>query len=175
MKILFYINTSVLLVLALSACGSDLKPYSPERKKKYYGMTYRQLAPEPVYNRLAWVYLPEPLPSKEMPGVAAPAISPVVHLELKDVSIEEAAEMLASTARYKSLVDASLTGRRVSFNSLGTIDELARQFAKSEKISVDVDHPARLVRFSAGSSLAPALYQDNQVLGGSENEHKSNN
>lgn len=157
------------LCLALNACSTSGKPFAP-REKVVFGHVYRQHAPEPVYNRVRWVHLPEPLPSADIPGANAPAIKPVVHLELKNVPIADAATTLASTARYKSFVESSLFGRKVTFDSLGTLDELALQLSRKEGITIEVDHEHRLVRFMA-KEVQPSFYRGEVAL----NEHQSNN
>ena len=155
--------------LLLSGCWVSEKGYTPIEKKQF-GYVYRQHAAEPVYNRLRWVHLPEPLPSAETPGSGAAPIIPVVHLELKNVTIEEAAATLASTGRYRSFVESSLVGRKVSFDSLGTMDELASQLAARENLQIEVDHKRRLVRFMA-KDVRPTFFRDEVAL----DEHQSSN
>jgi len=162
--------TAILLVLALSCgCGPAGKQWKPGRQRRGYNMTERQLAPEPVYNRLRWVHLPYTTPPAEAGSAAGVRYMPVVHLELSNATLQEAASTLASIARYSSFCASPLANRRISINALGTIDELGASIASAENIEVIIDHNAREVRFLQ-RQLKPA-FADNEV----SNEHQQNN
>lgn len=139
---------SLACLAALGACSSGAGP-APEKSRKTFAVAYRTLPPEPVYGRLRLVHLPEPLPSAEKPLSDSPRMLPVMHLELKNVTMQQAAQALAETARYRSYCDPALSSRKVTFNSLGTIDELAQSLARANNISVLVDHAGREVKVLA--------------------------
>ena len=147
-SVIFKTGILLLLLSTLSACFAGAGP-APEKKRTTFAVAYRALPPEPVYGRLSMVRLPEPAPSAEMPVSDSPRMLPVMHLELKNVTMSEAAQALAETARYRSYCDPNLASRRVSFNSLGTIDELAQNLARSNSVSVSVDHANREVKVLA--------------------------
>lgn len=160
MKRLLTIGIALLAVgTVLSACGPTAKEWKPSRKVRSYGFAHRQLAPEPVYSRTRWVHLPEPLPGRESPQSEAPTLVPVFHFEVKDATCQETAVSLAAAARYNGLCAGELAERKITFNALGTIDELAQGISRQEKIRVVVDHQGRLVRFMA-AGVEPSLYGD---------------
>ena len=150
------------LSVLLAACFPMGKRWEPTDKKKVYGASHQQLAPQPVYNRLRNVELPDVMPpaTAEMRGQK---YMPVVHLELKTARLEEVASALASLGRYRSYCAGTIANRRVSVNALGTLEELAAEIAAQEKIEVVVDHEAREVRFLA-RTVSPAFTQ-NEVSG----------
>ena len=156
------ITAVTLLTLVLAGCWPMGKRWEPGDKKKVFGATHQQLAPEPVYNRLRWVQLPDVMPSAEV-ETAGQRYFPVVHLELKGARLEEAAATLASLGRYHSYCAGTIASRRISVNALGTLDELAAEIAAQEKIDVIVDHDSREVRFLA-RTVAPA-FSENEVSG----------
>ena len=136
----------------LSACGPTAKKWEQEKQIHVYGVAFRQLPPEPVYNRLRWVHLPEILPSRELPEADSPQIYPVFHLQLKNGNLEETAIILAATARYSSYCASSIARQKVNINLLGTIDELGSEIARRSGIHVVVDHVNKQVRFLAKSA-----------------------
>lgn len=162
-------NISALLATAamlLSGCGPTAKEWQPEKDtQKVYSVAANQLAPEPVYNRQRWVYLPEPLPSRELPDSDAPEIRPVFHMQLKNTKLEEVARLLAATARYNSYCNSSIADKKISIDTLGTIDELAEAISTKANIHVTVDHNDKQVRFLVGnadaeSSTSPKFSSD---------------
>ncbi|MDZ4787221.1 MAG: hypothetical protein SGJ02_14200 [bacterium] len=142
----------------------------------------RQLAPEPVYNRLRWVHLPEVLPEKRTGSKAASSsirinksntmIFPVIHFELKNGTLAEASQMLGASARYKSSCDASIAEKHITLVALGTIHELANKISDLGGIEVIIDHAGREVRFVPRNSENKLRFFDNTV---SEYEHRSVN
>src|SRR5690606_1426600 len=115
--------------------------------KLAYSVSYRQTAPQPVYNRLRWVHPPEVLPARATHESTAPTIFPVFHVDLRNSTLEEAARVLAATARYESYCSSAIANRKISFNRLGTLNELAAALAASAGITVQVDHDMKTVRF----------------------------
>ena len=120
------------------------------RTMYYYPM--RQLAPEPVYNRLRTGYLPQPLPSRKANPSDAALILPVFQFEVNDITLHEASQILANTARYHSYCAPSVAQQHISLATIGTIDELAAEIGRQAGISVIVDHNNREVRFVASNA-----------------------
>lgn len=158
--------TLATLAVGLGGCGGEVKQWAPEREQKAYAMAYRQVAPQPVYNRLRWVQLPEVLPERDTADTSAPTIFPVFHLDLKNASLDEASRTLAATARYDSFCSSSIAGKKISLNRLGTVDELANEIAESAGITVQVDHSMKTVRFLPKLAPQPEFPAD-EVLAGS--------
>ena len=141
--------------ILLSACGPQMKEWTPDKKTPaVYEISARQTPPQPVYKKLRWVNLPEPLPSREPLESGAPVIKPVFHMELKNATLEEAAAALASTARYGSYCASTVADRKITINSLGTTDELANEISGKASVHVVVDHGNRQIRILAGASEA---------------------
>jgi hypothetical protein len=172
--------------LTLSACGPTVKEWSPDRQKVGYAQAYRQLPPQPVYNRLRWVYAPEVLPARETSSESsAPTIMPVFHLDLKNATLEEAARTLAATTRFSSYCSSTIADRKISINRLGTVDELAGEIAGAAGITVQIDRQSQTVRFLPKLAPQPEFtteessqkVSDSQVLRNevTSNEHQSVN
>ena len=168
----------------LSGCsGREQKQWKPETERRAFAVAPRQLAPEPVYNRLRWVHPPDVLPSREIAQNAAPVILPVIHLDLKNSTLDQAAAALASSSRYSSFCASSIANRRISISKLGTIDELANEIEAVAKIRVQVDHQGHALRFFPKPTTAPTIYATGAeppaatVVGQEvlKNEYKSDN
>ena len=136
----------ILLVLVVSGCSQHSAPTS---ERKLFGISVRKHEPQPVYKRTRLAYLPAPIPVARTYNSTAPLILPVIHFELADASLEEAAKVLGQTARYSSYCASTIAEKRISITALGTVDELAQAIAKSAKIETVVDHHNREIRFLA--------------------------
>jgi hypothetical protein len=79
---------------------------------------------------------------------------------MKKATLEETAKILASMARYSSYTSPSLAKQKFSFESLGTIDELARIIGDKAGIKVVVDHDNKEVRFLVRTAYEPTLYSE---------------
>lgn len=127
------------LVLLLGACsGND--PYVVE----YYEPAYRQAPPEPVYSRLTWSHVPEPIQPRNPDS--APLIMPVISFEMQDASLKEAIESLAATMGYRGEYPGELAGRRISIQMQGTIIEVLLEIGHQADAYTMLDHKERLVR-----------------------------
>lgn len=146
--------------MSFSGCAASGKPYEPKKARTVFYFPSRQHAPEPVYNRLREVRVPDPLPSGYFGAETAPIIHPVFHMKVKDVTLEKAAQLLASTARYNSFCAGTIADRKISINDLGNIDELGRKIARKADIHVVVDHENAQVRFLAHEVVSPKLYDE---------------
>jgi len=171
--------------VAGSGCGADLKEWAPERERVGIAPVYRQVPPQPVYNRLRWVHLPEVLPVSSLSS-SAPAILPVFHLVLKNATLEDAAHTLAAMTRFDSYCSSSLADRKITIDRLGTLDELAAEIAVAAGITVQIDRASETVRFLPKMAPVPEFWgapengQEtpiNEVLNNevSLNEHQSIN
>ncbi|MCB9030747.1 MAG: hypothetical protein H6619_06815 [Deltaproteobacteria bacterium] len=133
-----------LTVLSLAGCSS--KKAAPEPDPTF-SIAKRQVAPDPTYNRLRWANLPDVIPGEPKISEGTPYLFPVMHFELKNGTLEEAAQMLASTARYASYCSSSLADKKISIDTLGTIHDVAQSIAQKAQIDVVIDHDTRQVRF----------------------------
>jgi len=157
-------------ILSLSFAGcAGVKEYEPNEKGKrtLFMPVVRSEAPEPVYARTRWVHPPDNLPNRDRPGAVeelplqtAPRLRSVFHLSLKNSTLEETARVLAATSRYSSYTAPSIAAEKVSVDNLGTIDELARIIESKAHIQVVVDHQNKEVRFLAGHTEPPKLFDE---------------
>lgn len=144
----FPLCLSLLLVGSLLSSCSARPAWEAESDVRVHPIASRQLPPEQVYSRVRWVHPPEVLPSRQVStGQGKPRVLPIIHLKLQNASLEEAARVVAASARYQSFVSSSASNKRVTIQSLGTIDELAEELAKKTNTEVLVDHETRSVRF----------------------------
>ncbi|RIL05041.1 MAG: hypothetical protein DCC75_12055 [Proteobacteria bacterium] len=147
-------TSSILVLLALTAalvsCGPTMKEWEPDKKNPHvYAISFRQTPPPESYHRLRWVHLPEPLPAAYRRSTAQVRMTPVLGMELSNLTLEQAAKELADSVNYRSYVASSVAGRTLSLNSLGTVEELAHQLARATNTRVHVDHTTRSLRFLA--------------------------
>ncbi len=169
----FDTNTRHTLMTSLTACAMSMSvcflvgcSSTPATKKapRVHSIAHRQLPPEPVYNRLRWVEPPEVMPKRERQYTdTRPLILPVFHLELQDSTLKEASLVLAGTARYHSYCSSLIADKKISVQSLGTIDELAELIASKANIRVIVDHTNKEVRFLAQQVNQPQFSNVNGV------------
>jgi len=146
--------------LLFGGCSTTSVPeWQPEKRTRTFSVAQRQLPPEPVYSRLRWVRPPENIPGDQGVSDSAPAIMPVMHLEVKDTSLEEVAKILASAAQYSSYCSSLIAKQTVTISRLGTLDELGTEVQKAAQIRVIIDHGTRQIRFLADHApTAPQLY-----------------
>ena len=148
---------SGLMLLGLSACGPSMKEWQPEDSSpKIYSISFRQIAPEAVYRRTRWVHLPDVLPASDVDSFASASIEPIFHLQLRNSTLEEAAQALAKAAGYSSFCASTLAQRKISINSLGTLRELAAEIGSAAAIHAVVDETSRQVRFLASQASESA-------------------
>ena len=135
-------------LLCVSGCSStevvDTEIRPPTAIKPY--------ASEGVYNRLRLAHLPKPLPSTKATKAKAqlrraPIILPAVHLEMHEATLEETLEALSTTTSYHTYCSSKVAEKKISINTLGTIDELAEKISIAGGINVIVDHDTRSVSF----------------------------
>jgi hypothetical protein len=143
---------SVFTILLLSVVPGLLACSSTEptgvAKEKTFTIATRQLPPEKPYSMTRWVRPPQVLPPRTAPVRASSSyISPVVHYKVKDISLKEAALVLAATTRYRSYCSSLISDQRLTLDSLGTLDELAEEIETLAGIDVIIDHDNKEVKF----------------------------
>jgi hypothetical protein len=148
---------------AIGGCSSSKSAESIEETLRAHRVSLRQVAPQPVYSRVRFVHEPSPLPSREIPESNAGMISPMVQLDLKNATLEEASSVLAAVSRYSSYTASSIASQRISLSMLGTVDEIATRIAAEAGIKVVVDHRVRQVRFLTGTVATDSL--DESAIG----------
>ena len=144
MKVEVGIKLALALVLGLSVACSSKEPVEIVIDE-YYPST-RQLPPEPVYSRLAWSNLPEPVPSAY--SKKSPYLRPVMAFDLPRSNLEEALEALSQTIGYELSYPKKLRRKPVSLQVEGTVDEVAREIARQTNLDVHLNHGARRVEVS---------------------------
>jgi hypothetical protein len=147
MKILLSLLTIPLLSL-IACSSSQVEPKSV----KTYSIATRQLPPEPAFVSTRWVRPPQVYPSKTTQSKSAtPKVYPVMHLKLNNSTYKNAAMVLAAPLNYRSYCSESLAKRRITIDSLGTVDELASKIEALSGMKVIVDHNEREVRIYGNS------------------------
>ena len=124
---------------------SEAAKVPPPKPPIIYSVATQQYAQEPVYSRIRYVYLPEPIPSSSAP--LGPEIPHQFNFKVKSVPLSKAAKILASLSSYDSYCSGSIADRRLTLQKTGTVDELAEAIAQQAQIRVVVDHQNREVRF----------------------------
>ncbi len=159
--ILFRAGAAALLAAAFLGCSRHA-PVDSERK--VFGVSVRRYDPQPVYKRTRLAYLPAPIPVARTYRSTAPLILPVIHFELTDASLEDAARILGETSRYSSYCASSVADKKITLTALGTVDELAKKIAKVADISTIVDHHNREIRFLATEGEAAEALPNPELL-----------
>ncbi len=155
MRVSSYLLSIVFLLLCATGCSTRSRQ---EKPVKQYVAATRQNSPAPVYNRVTMVRPPEVLPPRDINYDGAPRVLPVIHLDLKGVTLETVAQTLAGSARYRSYCAAAIANRKFTIDALGTIDELADSISKRANVYVSVDHVNKEVRFLQNTKKSPRLY-----------------
>ncbi|MCB0338335.1 MAG: hypothetical protein KDD53_01970 [Bdellovibrionales bacterium] len=157
------LGLSLALSIGVIGCSSHDAEIKPERFVLVPPAT-RQLPPDPVYSRLRWGLQPQVLPSvNKKPSDNTPLILPVVHFDMGEGSVEEAAQILTATTSYSAYVSSKVGSRMITLNSLGTVNELAEEIGRLAHIDVVVDHNNKEIRFLARRDTMheePRFYQN---------------
>lgn len=135
---------ALILALALVGCSSkdDYKPLPPSA---------RQSPPEPPYVTVMEGRPPHPVPQTEKARLGM-ADKLILKLSSTNKYLGDVATDLANQSGYRIFVVPSMSKRRVSIDSSGTIDDLATELAKNAGCKVSVDHIAKEIRFVAGTT-----------------------
>ncbi len=123
-----------------------------------YLTTPRQTPPQPVYNRVMMARPAEVLPSRKVTFQNAPKTSPILHLEVNNVSLEQATRELGSLARYRTYTAAAVADKNISLDGVGTIDELADTLGREAEVYVSVDHGNHEIRVLPPKKTSAKLY-----------------
>jgi hypothetical protein len=151
-----FLAAALTALCSVAGCSTKEQPkWTPEKKKKVFAIATRQLPPEPIYNPLRWVRPPQVLPTRKVEASDAPTLMPIVHFEVTDRPLQEVALILAATASYRSYCSSQIADRKLTLNTLGTMEELAREIEKNADVNVVIDHRLREVRFLTKEFVAP--------------------
>lgn len=137
---------ALMLLSTICGCSKHEPKWNPEEGTPIYSVAFRKLPPDPVYNRVRFGYPPETMPVRAAPEVRSNEIMPVIHLQVKNESLENTALILASSMRYRSYVASKVADKPVTLDRLGTLDELAEVLARRMNVRVWVDHGGRTMR-----------------------------
>ncbi|MBL7663141.1 hypothetical protein JNK13_10365 [bacterium] len=133
----------VCLIILTSCTSSTSRPI--EIKEQSYPYAFRQLPPEPVYNRLRWSQTPQPTE-----GYAehkdSPYLRPVIAADLKKSSLSEAVEAIAQTLGYRAFYPNDIAKRRVSIRQDGSIEMITSEIEKQANVSIELSHNDKIVR-----------------------------
>ena len=159
----------IILAIGMGGCSGGAKEWQPEKDRTTYYSQVRQLPPEPVYDRLRYVALPQPLPESDVSKVQSEsAITPTFSLSVTNSNLEKTGSALAGLVHYRSYVSAPISDQPFSVSAFGTIDQIADQIARDANINVTVDHATREIRFLTKAPVEPRLIEET-------NEYKSTN
>lgn len=129
----------VLALITLQGCYSSIN--SPE-----YLTATRTTAPQPVYNRVFLARPPEVLPTSKISNKGSQRVEPVYQLQASSETVENVAKQLAKACRYRSYTAASVADKKITVETLGTVDELADTIGREAGVYVSVDHANRELR-----------------------------
>ncbi len=160
------------MVFTMIGTGCSHPKVKPPTVPDTFMTAKRQLAPEPTYNRLRWVHLPDVMPragqdklqsTRARANLEQPMMFPVIHFELADGTLNEAAQMLAASSRYKAFCDPSFANNKISLEMLGTIHEIANKISGISGVEVLIDHTNREVRFVPRALATDTRFYDQAV------------
>lgn len=138
-KVFARIAKLTFLGLLLACSSNEVLP-----AVEYYNVPYRKFPPEPVYSRVTWSHLPQPIQPKVRD--AAPILMPVLSFELPKSNLEEAVEALAQTIGYGWDFPAGAAKRPVRIRMVGTVEEILKEISRQTKVKAAIDHSRRLVQ-----------------------------
>ena len=145
---------SLSTLLLLSGCTSSS---STEAKKlvrvEYYDVAYRQFAPDPVYSRLMWSQLPQPIRTKSRE--TAPLLMPSVSFEFPRSNLQEAVEAVAQSIGYNWSYPKGIGGRPVALRMTGTIEEVLQEIGRQTRVVAVLDHENRVLRVLESTPASP--------------------
>jgi hypothetical protein len=135
---------ALVLALVLVGCSGkdDYKPLPPSS---------RQSPPEPLYVTVMEGRPPLPVPQTERERLGM-ADKLILKLSSTNKYLDDVAKDLENQSGYRIFVAPSISKRRVSLDSSGTIDDLATEVARNARCKVSVDHIAKEIRFVAGTT-----------------------
>lgn len=157
MKTQQFLRAALGLTVLGIGCAPAAKEWRPPIDRTNFFFPVRQLPPDPTYNRLREVRPPQVLPDRNLRYEGVPIYSPVVHLELKNATLQETAKVLGTTTRYSYYCASSIADKKITVDYVGTAEELARHISEKAGIYARVDHTNKEVRFLANQQeVAPS-------------------
>ncbi|MFN8391982.1 MAG: hypothetical protein U0136_16955 [Bdellovibrionota bacterium] len=143
---------SLTLLTALTACSSAPPP-GPE--VEYYRAAYRQSPPEPVYGRVTWSHLPQPI--KPRSKMDAPLLMPTIAFEFPKSTLGETVQALAQAIGYTWSFPDDAAGRPIAIKMTATVDQVFAEILRQGNVYGVLDHDGRVVRIVSRSMVAPKL------------------
>ena len=131
----------ICFALVCTACSSNTKP---QPRVEYYTPAFRQIAPEPVYSRLTWSQVPQPISEKARD--IAPLIDPVLSFELPHSTLREALEALSQALGYRAQYPKGMEHRAISLKVVGTAEEILGKIEKQAHVKTVLNHQQRLIQ-----------------------------
>jgi hypothetical protein len=135
-------RTSILVIascILFSACSAK-----PMYRVVYYKPAFRQSPPEPVYSRLMWSHLPEPIRPKARDD--APLMLPEIFVELKNASLDEAVEAVAQTMGYRWEYPGVTSKDRITIHMEGNVEDVLSEIRKQSQTPLAFDHEKKMIR-----------------------------
>ncbi len=140
-----------LLAAGCASSGSD------EGEKlvrvEYYDVAYRQSPPDPVYSRLTWSHLPQPIRTKTRD--TSPIIHPSVSFEFPRSNLQEAVEAVAQTIGYNWNYPKGIGSRPIAIRMVGTVEEVLREIGRQARVVAVLDHDNRVLRILESAPARP--------------------
>ena len=130
------LNKSLIAIIALSVAGcSSSKPVEEIEIYTYAG---HQLPAEPVNSKLMWAQPERPLPLRYRSD--APLLKPEYRYVMKKVTLDKAITQLRKSSGYKISYPTSESKKKVSIDTIGTVDLAASTLAEQVGLKAEVDH-----------------------------------
>ena len=143
-----------LIFLLLIPVSCSTSSSEPEVVVRNYYPARRQLPPEPVYSRLTWSHLPNPI--SEESAINSPYLSRVISFELEQSNLEEAIDALAQSMGYEAIYSRTLAARPISISMEGTVFEVLNRICKQGKVIASINHDERAI-LVADAATKPRL------------------
>ena len=138
-RITALLTLGLLLIMPQVGCST-----SEARPVVFYRTAYRQSPPAPVYSRVMWSQLPEPIPPRASDN--APYLLPEISFIQPDSTLEEAIEALAQTMGYRWQFPPEVAKRPIRIKMDGTVEEVLAEIGKQAGLETQLDHESRMVR-----------------------------
>lgn len=145
--------SALLLGTGCSSSATGKETQNNLVRVEYYDVAYRQFAPEPVYSRLTWSHLPQPIRTKVRQS--APILMPSVSFELPRSNLQEAIEAVAQTIGYNWSYPKGIGGRPVAIRMTGTVEEVLEEIGRQTRIVTVLDHENRTLRILESAPAGP--------------------
>lgn len=139
-------------LLGLASCSSN-EPTGP--LVEYYQPAFRQFPPEPVYSRLTWSHLPQPIKPKVREN--APLLMPTMSFELPRSTLGAAIEALAQSIGYYWSYPPESASRPIAIKMTGSVDQILKEIGRQADVYAVLDHKGRMVRVVSGEMINPSV------------------